>query len=167
MMPGGEATGPGVAGASGAATARANRTGSVALAIAVVAAALCVAVLVSADYGMSILAQHLKDAVAQNAEPSRGELAKVDEECRAAFARTSPLMSLLADSGLLLLAALVFAGACTAVIGLTRAGSHRKSSLAALVLCVLIIAAYVAYSGVRRAQMQKEIPGIPSWYWAR
>jgi uncharacterized membrane protein len=144
-----------------------NRAGSIALAIAVVAAILCAAVFVSADYGMKMLSKRLQTVVSENAEPSRGRLEKVEQEFHADFYRTSPVMSTLADSGLLLLAALVFAGACTAIIGLLRSGYGKKSALAALVLCAVIVAAYCGYFSVRWAQMQREIPNVPSWYWSK
>ena len=142
-----------------------NRAGSIALAIAVVAAVLCVAVFVSADRGMSMLSVRLKAAVAENPNPSRGQLQKAEEQFRTDFYRASPVMSALADSGLLLLAALVFAGACTAIIGLTRKECARKAALAALALCAAIIAGYCGYFNVRGAQMQREAPNIPAWYW--
>jgi hypothetical protein len=146
---------------------RANRAGSMALAIAAVAAALCVGVLVASDRGISMLSARLRESCPPEKTPTRGELEKVEQEFRADFARAAPVTYTLMDFGALLLVMLVFAGTITGIIGLVREGLEKRKALTALLIMALIVGAYYGYGWVRRAQMQRELPNLPAWYWSK
>lgn len=144
-----------------------NRAGSMAFAIALVAVALCVGVLVAADRGMSMLSARLQAYCPPEKTPTRGELEKVEQEFRADFARAAPVTYTLMDFGALLLVMLVFAGTITGIIGLVREGFEKKMALTALLIMALIVGAYYGYGWVRRAQMHRELPNLPAWYWSK
>jgi len=146
---------------------RPNRAGSMAFAIALVAAVLCVGVLVASDRGMNLLSARLRESCAQGKTPTRGELEKAEQEFRADFARAAPVTHTLMDFGALLLVMLVFAGTITGIIGLVREGFEKRKALIALLIMALIVGAYFGYGLTRRAQMQRELPNLPAWYWSK